>query len=110
MTARNAFPSQRVTPETELYAVADLSRVWIMADVYEADQEKIRIGQGAMVSLPNGSGKAFAAKVNFIQPQVYPATRTLNIRLEASNATQRLLFDPSKTQRSSGCNPAWPRT
>ncbi len=93
VTARNAFPSQRVTPETELYAVADLSKVWIMADVYEADQEKIRIGQGATVSLPNGNGKAFAAKVNFIQPQVDPATRTLKIRLEASNATQRLKPD-----------------
>ena len=37
MTARNAFPSQKVGPETELYAISDLSRVWVMADVFESD-------------------------------------------------------------------------
>ena len=36
MTARNAFPKQRITPDTELYTITDLSRVWIMADVFEA--------------------------------------------------------------------------
>jgi Cu(I)/Ag(I) efflux system membrane fusion protein len=91
--ARNAFPSQRVTPETELYAVADLSRIWIMADVYEADLDKIHTGQSAMVSLPNRAGRAFAATVNYIQPQVDPATRTLKIRLEAANPGQNLKPD-----------------
>ncbi len=45
--SRNAFPSQRVTPETELYAISDLSRVWIMADVFETDIPKIHLGQAA---------------------------------------------------------------
>ena len=88
--ARNAFPSQRITPETELYSVADLSRVWIMADVYEADLDKIRIGQSAVIGLPSDHGRTFAASVNYIQPQLDPATRTLKIRLEAPNPNQRL--------------------
>lgn len=83
--ARGAFPSQRVTPETELYSVADLSHVWIMADVYETDLDKVRMGQGAVVSVPTESGRKFMARINYIQPEVDPTTRTVKIRLDASN-------------------------
>ena len=88
--ARGAFPSQRVTPETELYSVADLSHVWIMADVYETDLDKVRIGLGAAIDLPSESGRKFMARVNYIQPEVDPTTRTVKIRLEASNPSLRL--------------------
>lgn len=83
--ARNAFPSQRVMPETELYAIADLSRVWIMADVFESDAGKVRPGSAAVVKLPYETGRDIRAKVSYIQPQVDPATRTLKVRLEAPN-------------------------
>jgi Cu(I)/Ag(I) efflux system membrane fusion protein len=88
--ARNAFPSQKITPETELYSVADLSRVWIMADVYEADIDKIRMGQSAIIGVPSEPGRSFAARVDYIQPQLDATTRTLKIRLEAPNPNQRL--------------------
>jgi RND family efflux transporter MFP subunit len=93
VTARNAFPSQRVSPETELYAIADLSHVWILAEVFEADIGRVRMGQTATVTLPSGGGRGFAAKVTYIQPQVNPETRTLKIRLEAGNAGLRLKPD-----------------
>ncbi len=83
--SRNAFPSQKVSPDTELYAISDLSRVWVMADVFESDAANVRLGQGAMIQTSYGKGSAFAARVSFIQPQVDPATRTLKVRLEASN-------------------------
>jgi Cu(I)/Ag(I) efflux system membrane fusion protein len=82
---RNAFPNQRVTPETQLYAIADLDRVWIMADVFETDLTKIRVGQSAAITLPYATARAFTATVAYIQPQVDPNTRTLKIRLEAAN-------------------------
>ena len=85
VTARNAFLSQKVGPDTELYAISDLSRVWVMADVFESDAANVRIGQGAMIQASYGGGRAFAARVSFIQPQVDPATRTLKVRLEAAN-------------------------
>ena len=85
VTARNAFPSQKVGPDTELYAISDLSRVWVMADVFESDAANVRIGQGAMIQASYGGGRAFAGRVSFIQPQVDPATRTLKVRLEAAN-------------------------
>jgi RND family efflux transporter MFP subunit len=90
---RNAFPKQRVTPETELYNIVDLSRVWIMADVFENEAPMIRLDQQANVSLSNGRGRSFRAKVNYIQPQVDPVTRTLKVRLEAENPEMLLKPD-----------------
>ncbi len=93
ITSRNSFPNQRITPETELYAISDLSRVWIMAEVFEADLAKIRIGQGATVRMPYQGGVAFGARVNYVQPQVDPQTRTIKIRLEADNPGMKLKPD-----------------
>jgi RND family efflux transporter MFP subunit len=83
--SRNAFPSQRVMPETELYAIADLSRVWIMADVFETDAGKVRTGTPAVVKLPYEGGREIRARVTYIQPQVDAATRTIQVRLDAPN-------------------------
>lgn len=85
VSARNAFSSQKVTPETELYAVTDLSSVWIMADVFEADAARVQLGQNARMTLPYQNGRSFVARVSYIQPQVDPATRTLKVRLQTAN-------------------------
>lgn len=82
---RKAFPHQKVMPDTELYVVADLSRIWIMADVFESEAPRIRVGQPARITLSYYPGKTFTARVNYIQPQVDPMTRTLKVRLEAEN-------------------------
>lgn len=82
---RNAFPKQRITPETELYTVVDLSKVWIMADVFENEASMIRIGMPARVSLSYGNNKKFNGRVSYIQPDVDPTTRTLKVRIEADN-------------------------
>jgi RND family efflux transporter MFP subunit len=81
---REAFPNQKIGPEMKLYTIADLSRVWVMADVYEADAPSIRVGTTARVTM-NGSGRAFVAHVTNIQPTVESATRTLKARLELEN-------------------------
>ncbi|RPI16211.1 MAG: efflux RND transporter periplasmic adaptor subunit [Acidobacteriales bacterium] len=90
---RNAFPKQKITPETELYNIVDLSRVWIMADVFENEAPMVRLGQQVSVSLAYGRGRSFRAKVNYIQPQVDPMTRTLKVRLEAENPEMLLKPD-----------------
>jgi RND family efflux transporter MFP subunit len=87
---RNAFPSQRITPETELYTLADLSRVWIMADVFESEAPMIREGMAARIKPSYGGSRWTAARVDYIQPQVDGMTRTLKIRLEAANPSLRL--------------------
>ena len=92
ITARNAFPSQRVTPETELYAITDLSRVWVMADVFENDAPQIRVGQTGRIILPGASG-SLTARVSYLQPQIDPATRTTKVRLDLPNPGYRLKPD-----------------
>lgn len=87
---RNAYPGMRITPETELYALADLSRVWILAEVFEADAPLVREGQVASVRLAHDSAPAFRARVSFIQPELDPSARTLKVRLEADNPRLRL--------------------
>ena len=88
---RNAFPNQRVTAESDLYTLADLSRVWVMADMYEADLAAIRAGAPARILLPYGAATtSIKAKVNYVQPAVDPITRTLKLRLEADNPGMRL--------------------
>jgi multidrug efflux pump subunit AcrA (membrane-fusion protein) len=93
ITARNSFASQRITPETELYTISDLSHVWIMADIFESDLAKIHLGQPAMVKMPYNGGAEFMARVENIQPQVDPQTRTVKARLEAANPDMKLRPD-----------------
>ena len=90
---RNAFPGQRVMPETELYTLADLSTVWIIADIYEFEAADVRLGQPAMVTLSSFPGREFGGKITYIFPQVDNATRTLKVRIELANKNFALKAD-----------------
>ena len=82
---RNAFAKQRIMPETALYTVADLSSVWVMADVFEYEAAAVRIGMPATLTLSYLPGRTFRGTVSYILPQVDPATRTLKVRIEFAN-------------------------
>jgi len=82
---RNAFPKQRVNADTVLYTVADLSTVWVVADVYEYEAANVRLGQEATLQLDYRPGHVFRGRVNYILPQVDPATRTLKARIQFDN-------------------------
>ena len=90
ITARNAFPGQKITPDTELYAIADLTRVWVMADVFESDAPAVSVGLPAFVTSPNDPAIRLQARVSYIQPLVDPTTRTLKVRLELNNPGYKL--------------------
>ena len=85
ITDRKAFPQVKVMPDTDLYTIVDLSRVWIMADVFEYEAPNIHLGQTARVSLDALPGRAFNAQIDFLQPQVDPMSRTLKVRLNIEN-------------------------
>ena len=93
VTERKAFPNQKVTPDSDLYTITDLSRIWIVADVFESDITSIRVGDTAHVQFPNGNTLSLGAKVTYIQPQVDPMTRTLKVRLDAPNPGLRMKPD-----------------
>ncbi len=75
----------RVTPGTTLYRIADLSVVWIEADVFERDLSLVRLGAHAMVSLEAYPGESFHGMVTYVYPTVDEATRTGTVRIELSN-------------------------
>lgn len=85
VTDRKAFPQLKIMPDTDLYTIVDLSRVWIMADLFEYEAPNIHVGEMARVSLQAVPGKTFTAQINYIQPQVDPMTRTLKVRLDMDN-------------------------
>jgi len=82
---RNAFPKQRVTPDTELYTVADLSTIWVVADIYEYELPMVQLGQTATMTLSYFPGKTYVGKIAYIYPQLDNTTRTLKVRLEFQN-------------------------
>ena len=82
--ARNVAPGQKFSRDTEWFQVADLRRVWILADVFGADAEDIRPGAAARVALPDDR-RSFSARVSEVLPQIDPGSRALRLRVEVDN-------------------------
>jgi multidrug efflux pump subunit AcrA (membrane-fusion protein) len=82
---RAAYAKQRVNADTVLYTVADLSAVWVVADVFEYEAARVRLGQAATLTLDYLPGRAFHGRVSYILPQVDPTTRTLKVRIQFDN-------------------------
>ncbi len=85
ITARNVVPGAAIAPGAPLFEVADLSRVWLLADVFEQDAARLRIGQKASLELAAYPGERFAGRVQFIYPTLSASTHTLRVRLEFPN-------------------------
>lgn len=79
-----------VTPDLELYTLADLSRVWVLADFYEYEIPEVKMGQQASISLAYFPGKKFQGKVTYIYPVLDPKTRTVKVRFEFPNPDWKL--------------------
>ena len=82
--SRTISPGQHFERATEFYQIADLTKIWIMADILGSEAQSFRAGTVARVYL-SGQRKSFAARVTNVLPQVDPLTRTLKLRLEADN-------------------------
>jgi RND family efflux transporter MFP subunit len=88
---RNALPNMYVQPDTRLFAITDLSKVWIYAAVFQDEIGKVRPGDLATVTVDAYPGRSFDGRVDFIQPQIDPMTRTARVRCEFSNSKGQLL-------------------
>lgn len=82
---RNVVKGMYVDPGTHLFILADLSKVWVRAQVYEYEMPFVAIGQEASLTLESLPGKTLKGAVKFIQPTVSESTRTNEIRLEFDN-------------------------
>jgi RND family efflux transporter MFP subunit len=90
ITERNALPNLMVQPDTRLYTIADLSTVWVLAQIFQNDLGRIKVGALTSLSLDSYPGRAFRGKVDFIYPDVDMTTRTARVRLVFSNSNLTL--------------------
>jgi RND family efflux transporter MFP subunit len=90
---RNAFEQTYVTPETELYDIADLSTIWVYVDIFEYEAPYVHVGQPASMQLSYFPGKTYRGKVTYVYPTLDPKTRTIKARLEFPNPNYELKPD-----------------
>ncbi|HET9597550.1 MAG TPA: efflux RND transporter periplasmic adaptor subunit [Anaeromyxobacteraceae bacterium] len=82
--ARNASPGTKFDRGMELYKIADLRRVWVVADVFPKDAGQVHAGMSARIAVAE-QGLELPARVSEVLPQFDPATRTHKVRLELDN-------------------------
>jgi Cu(I)/Ag(I) efflux system membrane fusion protein len=82
---RNVVEGQYVGADTPLMTVADLSRVWVLVDLYEMDLDRVKVGDRARFTADGLPGRVFEAAIDFIYPTVSSETRTLKARLSLAN-------------------------
>ena len=87
---KQVLKGMRVMPGQTLYKVADLSVVWVEADVYEQEMALARVGQAATVTLDAYPAESFTGRATYIYPFVDENTRTVKVRFQLSNARGRL--------------------
>jgi membrane fusion protein, copper/silver efflux system len=90
IVSRNISPEQRFDKGTELYRIADISRVWVMTDIFEKDRDFARPGATATIRYQN---REFHARISESLPQFDPQSRTLKTRFEIENPGNILLPD-----------------
>jgi Cu(I)/Ag(I) efflux system membrane fusion protein len=80
-----AREGQFVTPMTELYMLADLSKVWVFADIYEDELPWVQVGDEVTMQLTGIPGRTFTGHLTYIYPYAESKTRTIKVRLEFKN-------------------------
>lgn len=90
---KKILEGMKITPGDQLYTIADLSHIWILADIYENEVPDIQLGQTATVTLPYTPNTILRGKVSFIYPTLNRQTRTIKVRLEFDNSNYLLKPD-----------------
>ncbi len=113
VTERAANAGLNVDPATKLLTIVDLSTVWVIADLYEKDFSRVRVGSDAAITTAAMPGAALRGRVSYIDPQVSPETRTARVRVEVPNPRGELRLgmyaDVVITGASGGTVPLIPR-
>lgn len=90
ITERKVTEGQYVREGDVLYTLTDLSTVWVIAEVYEADLAQVRVGQAVEITSEALPGATLRGRVNFIEPMVNQQTRTVPVRIQVANPGMRL--------------------
>ena len=92
VTQRAANVGLNVVPSMPLFTVVDLSTVWVMADLFERDFGKVRVGSAVTITSAAYPDTTLRGRVGYIDPQVQQETRTAKLRVEVPNPGARLRF------------------
>jgi len=87
---RKATQGMRFMPGEMLYQIVDLSSVWVIADVFEQDIGRVRVGQAATLHFDAYPGQHFAGRVTYVYPTLKAETRTAQVRIELANPGGRI--------------------
>ena len=90
VTAKNVVQGARLNPGEAPYEITDLGEVWVMADAYESDLARIRVGMKATLTLSAYPNRSFFGSVAFIDPLLDPKTRTTKVHLHFANPKREL--------------------
>jgi RND family efflux transporter MFP subunit len=90
---KNVVEGMKVDPAMELYTIADLSRVWVIASVYEYEIPFIENGLEAEMTLSYDPGAKYSGRVTFVYPYLSDRTRTVQVRMEFNNPGMKLKPD-----------------
>lgn len=90
ITERKALPNLYVEPSTRLYTVADLSRVWVNAQIFQDDIGRLKPGDAVAITVDSYPGRTFTGQIEEILPKVDMATRTVQVRLAIANPGLKL--------------------
>lgn len=83
---RNTFAGQYITPDTATAKIADLSRIWVVAQIFEYETRMVKLGQEATVEFPYAqSTRRLSGRITFIYPDIDPQTRRARVRIEFRN-------------------------
>jgi len=85
ITQKDVVEGARLEVGATPYEIVDLSRVWVLADVYESELRHVKVGMTATMQLKAFPNRIFAGKVAFLDPVLDPTTRTVKVRLEFPN-------------------------
>jgi Cu(I)/Ag(I) efflux system membrane fusion protein len=93
VTKKYALPGHWAMAGENLLDVADLSTVWVIANIYESDIQYIKSGQTAQILSSSYPNKEMYAKINYVNPVINPDTRTLEVRIDVANRNYKLKPD-----------------
>lgn len=85
VTEKHALDGMEVKPGMRLYIIADLSEIWVYADIYEFEVPWVKEGQEAIMTLSYQPGKVYRGKVQYVYPYLEEKTRTIKVRLTFPN-------------------------
>ncbi|MBL0210714.1 MAG: efflux RND transporter periplasmic adaptor subunit [Holophagaceae bacterium] len=90
VTMKSVVEGSRISSMEAPFEITDLSSVWVVADIYEAELSQVRVGMAAALTLAAFPGRSFQGRVHFLEPVLDPKTRTAKVRIAFANPAGEL--------------------